>query len=336
MNLLTIFTGGTIGSYKNNGVISLKEKRPILIEKYQEKYGDGVNFIIEEPYTCFSEDMSLKHYHLLLEVIKKAPLKELDGIIITHGTDTLGYSANILGMLLGNASIPVVLVSSNYGLEDDRANGFKNFEDAVNFIREGIPGVFVCFFQDNISYVHLATRVLQSPHFLDRFYSVGGCYFGTMEEGGFCYHKDSRNVAIEALKGAPSYVEESTLEQVDKNVLMLPSYVGCDYDHISIGKTSGAVMIETYHSGTLCNSESFHRLLERCKEKKVPVFVGPISKEHNEIPYDTTASIKEQQVTYYIGQSKEAFYAKLVVLMQQKQGEELKQAVEKERYFEVI
>ena len=57
-----------------------------------------------------------------------------DGIIVTHGTDTLPYSAAALSYALGNNCIPVCLVSSNYPIEDERANGVDNLHGAIRLI----------------------------------------------------------------------------------------------------------------------------------------------------------------------------------------------------------
>ena len=50
-----------------------------------------------------------------------------DGVIITHGTDTLQYTAAFTGYIMAGAQIPIVLVSANYVLEDVRSNGVDNF-----------------------------------------------------------------------------------------------------------------------------------------------------------------------------------------------------------------
>ena len=56
--------------------------------------------------------------------------EKYDGIIITHGTDTLQYTSAMLGYMFDDVSIPIVLVSSNYVLEDKRANGLINLSKA--------------------------------------------------------------------------------------------------------------------------------------------------------------------------------------------------------------
>ena len=54
-----------------------------------------------------------------------------EGIIVTTGTDTLAYSSAALGYAFGELSVPMVTVSANYPLSDERSNGFSNFEQYV-------------------------------------------------------------------------------------------------------------------------------------------------------------------------------------------------------------
>jgi L-asparaginase len=49
----------------------------------------------------------------LITTVKENLSSDYDGIIVTHGTDTLGYSAAALAYALGNGTVPVCLVSSN-------------------------------------------------------------------------------------------------------------------------------------------------------------------------------------------------------------------------------
>ena len=46
-----------------------------------------------------------------------ASSREYDGIVITHGTDTMAYTASILSFMLQGISIPVVLTGSQLPIE---------------------------------------------------------------------------------------------------------------------------------------------------------------------------------------------------------------------------
>ena len=67
-------------------------------------------------------------------VLDELGITKVDGIILTHGSDTIQYTAALLSYVL-KPEIPVMIVCSNYVLEDEKANGFDNFCAAVDFIK---------------------------------------------------------------------------------------------------------------------------------------------------------------------------------------------------------
>ena len=93
MNILVIFTGGTIGSRLNEdeGVICAGHEAPYnLIENYVDN--GTVSFCTMEPYKILSENLAAGNIEMLVNLIQ-VHYKNYDGIIVTHGTDTLQYTA---------------------------------------------------------------------------------------------------------------------------------------------------------------------------------------------------------------------------------------------------
>ena len=128
MKLLFVFTGGTIGSSITGEYISTDKNKPYkLIETYKSKFGFIDSYDITEPYSELSENNTGNTIKCLVSCVKKHINQVYDGIIVTHGTDTLQYSSAALAYSLGNIDIPVCFVSSNYPIEDSRANGIVSF-----------------------------------------------------------------------------------------------------------------------------------------------------------------------------------------------------------------
>lgn len=156
MNILVVFTGGTIGSKAADGYIKPDgEQSPQLITLYRE-YERRAGLSPEDTFSqaaalnILSENMDGAHLYVMIRTIKEN-LAAYDGIIVAHGTDTLQYTAAGLAEVFTELDKPVVLVSSNYVLDDARANGFANFAAAVTFIRRRLGcGVFVSY-QNNIT-----------------------------------------------------------------------------------------------------------------------------------------------------------------------------------------
>ena len=87
MKILVVFTGGTIGSCYNDGVISPDSStRYKLIEMYKQN-GGYAEFDAISPYTVLSENLNGEYFNLLYNSVKEN-INNYDGIIVTHGTDT--------------------------------------------------------------------------------------------------------------------------------------------------------------------------------------------------------------------------------------------------------
>jgi glutamyl-tRNA(Gln) amidotransferase subunit D len=66
------------------------------------------------------------------------------GVIITHGTDTLHYTAAALAFILDGLNIPVVLVGSQRSSDRGSSDASANLMGALRFITQArVPGVFI-------------------------------------------------------------------------------------------------------------------------------------------------------------------------------------------------
>ena len=72
-------------------------------------------------------------------------LPGVDGAVVTHGTDTLAYTASALSFLLPGLDRPVVLTGSQRPLKEVRTDARLNLIDAVTSALRGPPEVTVCF-----------------------------------------------------------------------------------------------------------------------------------------------------------------------------------------------
>ena len=72
-------------------------------------------------------------------------LKEYDGIVITHGTDTMAYTAGALSFMLRGLSKPVVLTGSQVPIESSLTDGKKNIYDAFKVATSSLKRCFCCF-----------------------------------------------------------------------------------------------------------------------------------------------------------------------------------------------
>ena len=126
-NIAMIITGGTIVARlnpKKGGVDWLTS--PEMLLKFYPGLFEKVNIAkIEIPFMKASEDMDFKDWQKIAKTAENLLNdKNIKGIIITHGTDTLHYTSSALSFMLKNLSKPVVLTYSQRSV--DRASSDAN------------------------------------------------------------------------------------------------------------------------------------------------------------------------------------------------------------------
>jgi len=333
MKILVVFTGGTIGSTKSDCVIDINESTSFqLLESYQAlASAKDVSFDTEQPIYILSENLVPDDWHGLLDTLNAVDQTAYDGIIIAHGTDTLPYTAAAMSFGLKQCDIPVVLVASNYPLDDERANGLRNFSSAVDFIASDVAkGVFVMF-ENNAgeSIVHLGSRLLEADPYTDDFDSIGGVIFGKMDDGRFIYNDDCRNPTVEDLNQYQPALSRNV--HFSSDVLLIKPFAGLNYDYFQFGNHKPkAVLHGLYHSGTANTSESQSHSIKAfaayCKEQAVLMYAAPIAQTDD--LYQSAKELMDAGVTPMVGISLEAALVKLMLCA------DARVEVDKSIYFE--
>lgn len=83
-----------------------------------------------------SENMNFSHYNIIAKETKKEINQGIDGIIITHGTDTMHYTSAALAFILENLPIPVILVGAQRSSDRSSSDAALNLVSAINFINK--------------------------------------------------------------------------------------------------------------------------------------------------------------------------------------------------------
>ena len=310
MKILFIFTGGTIGSTCLNNVISTSESKPrAILEAYNNKYGINFDYDTEEPYTELSENITGEHFKLLTDCVCKNLSTDIDGIIVTHGTDTIQYSSAALGYAIGLDSIPVCVVSANRPIENPSSNGLDNLHAAVKFIENRLGnGVFVPYKNDNekIVKVHRATRLLPSRPFSDEVASIYDQIYGYFDVN-FNYHKNTQYCEF---KDKINTLDISKTSNISDSILFISPYVGMQYPQIN--DKIKYVIFSSYHSGTI-NTKDKNAIdfFLSAKEQGVKAFVTGVE---NSAVYESATSFNDLGITPLKSISPIAAYVKLWIL----------------------
>lgn len=240
--ILVCLTGGTIGSQKHNRTLQVRPNQPqLLLESYRQRTTStlpSVQFDVMQPFNLLSENMTPDLWLSLAKSLKMKDLTQYSGVIITHGSDTLAYTAAAMSYLFRGCQLPIVCIASQYPLDDERSTGLSNFINAVNMIcHDPIYGVTVLY-EDHQgrSPLHLGTRVLQAEHFTDEIRSAYNVPLGYMENGRLQLFEHPANPDMHQLRTlTPLSLEMATFS---REIVHLKPYPGLNYDFLHFEKKS--------------------------------------------------------------------------------------------------
>ena len=157
-------TGGTIASrvdYRTGGV------RPALtasdLYSVVPELADVAAIDTEIVLSIFSENITTQNWTEIAKNVAKHIENGKAGVVIPHGTDTLGYSAAALSFALQNLPVPVVLVGSQRSADRPSSDAATNLLAAVKAAAIApFAGVFVAMHEtvsDRAIVFHRGTKV---------------------------------------------------------------------------------------------------------------------------------------------------------------------------------
>ena len=171
--ILPIHVGGTIASAESLSGFKPKLSFADLLTKIdKELAGDRLIARAQSPFGEFGIDsasMQIPHIQKIAEIIC-ARYNHHDSFIITHGTDTLAYTASMLSFMLQGIQKPVIITGAQKTLEDKGSDVVENLETALLAASTSNCGVWVAFNKKIIKAVR-ATKIDIGVNSLDAFVS---------------------------------------------------------------------------------------------------------------------------------------------------------------------
>src|SRR5208282_958314 len=241
--MLLISTGGTIAgeiaTTKKDTDYEIKDA-----DAFSDLIKDTLNHIAKEwgirvdptplpMYKLDSSDIKPKHWKEMAEKIYER-YDEFDSFVITHGTNTLGYTCAALSFALLNPGKPVILTGSQVPIGMPGSDAKTNLENAIRLAvwpYDEIRGVMAVFG----SHIITGTRVKKDTEFdYDAFKSFTSASIGRI---GRIIHIDVSN--LNAHKGYLSQRDyrvaqsQKTLRcepDFDTNIISLTEFPGMDPD----------------------------------------------------------------------------------------------------------
>jgi L-asparaginase len=215
--ILVVFTGGTFSMMideKTGGAVP-RFSGEELLRKIPEAnrlakitcYDFG-----KYPGPHMTPQLMFKLSHTIKKIISK---KEFDGVIITHGTDTLEETAYLLDLTI-KTKIPIVVIGSMKNSSEKNWDGPQNLIDAIHVcLNQNCKslGVLVCL-NGKINAASEVTKIFTEQ--IDSFRSLDFGALGFVENG---------KVILNRL---PKKLETINTKKIITNVDLLTVYAGMD------------------------------------------------------------------------------------------------------------
>jgi len=223
-NLVLIGTGGTIGSQTDakTGALAPGASTDDILNMFPEIL-EIANVKTIDLFSVLSENMNIEHWQKMASAAAEELNGGADGVIILHGTDTLGHSAAALSFMLKEISGPVILVGSQRSPDRPSSDAFVNLVASVRFCLSKTAGVYVIMhdtMSDDSCAVHRGTRARKMhTSRRDAFRSINTVPVAHIDAEGKITFKD------EVPKASAKTTANTKME---KDVVLLHYYPGMD------------------------------------------------------------------------------------------------------------
>lgn len=235
-----IGTGGTIACYVDyrTGAVHPATNAQELAFSVPEIF-EICNVKSQVAFQLLSENIDVSNWKVLAKKVAEELNNGSQGVIIPHGTDTLGYTSAALSFMLKDLNGPVVLVGAQRSSDRPSSDAAQNLLAAATLAAKSDIGEVVVVMHgeisDNYNYIHRGTKVRKfHTSRRDAFKTVNETPMGKIENGEIKIFEKYR-------KKSPGKVIVD--EKMDEDVKMIYSYPGLKPEDIPDKK--GIVLIGT-------------------------------------------------------------------------------------------
>ena len=140
--ILLLTTGGTIASVP--GGEGLEPRRSDVMERELNQLRTYYDITVEDVMCLDSSNIQPEQWQTIARQVFLRR-SDFDGIVISHGTDTMAYTASAVTFMLPNIDVPVVFTGSQLPLADFLSDGPDNLRTAFAMAASGQSGIFLAF-----------------------------------------------------------------------------------------------------------------------------------------------------------------------------------------------
>jgi L-asparaginase len=239
--ILIIHTGGTISMSEDadTGAVKPGEHNPITDNT--NVLNNLANILVEEPFNLPSPHITTKEMLTLKNMIENHyQINQIEGVVITHGTDTLEETAYFLDLTI-SINIPIIVTGAMRSSNEIGSDGLYNLIESVRVsINDAAIGKGVLVVLNDE--IHTAKNVTKThTSNISTFQSPQYGPIGIITKRGIVFHH------------TPTNRECYNIESISKNVILLKAYAGMDSTFLNaiIDLGYDGVVIEALGQGNL-------------------------------------------------------------------------------------
>ncbi len=259
-HILLLTTGGTIASVA--GGEGLEPHRSGIMDQQIDQLRAYYDITVRDIMCLDSSNIQPEQWQQIAEVIF-ACRNDFDGIVVSHGTDTMAYTASAVTFMLPGINLPVVFTGSQLPLMDVLSDGPSNLRTAFAMAASGHRGVFLAF-DRKVMRGCRAVKVRASG--FSAFESVNARYAARVSNRGL----EVDEGIVQMNTGSPQL-----LTQLSKDVFLLKLTPGLSPDIFDTLTSMGyrGIVLEAFGLGGINVLGSGLERIRRAVEKGVSVVV---------------------------------------------------------------
>ena len=314
MKITVILTGGTIACKTENHIMNPQtDSAYSIINMYKSQINGSIEFTAVQPFNILSENYTSKTYNLLLDYLYNLDFSDSDGVIITHGSDTLSYTSALVAMIMPNVKIPVVLTAADYPPDNSLSNALSNFSAAVEFISAKTAGIFTAYGDKGSTNIYLATRLSEADPINDKFSGSKNSIIAKVTNNSISYL--NKSLINTLTKGKRQVFTQKPI--IKRDILLIKTYPNQNYSFYA-PQNAAAVVLYLYHSATACTvgtNTSIIEFIKKCSSASTPVYLASYKNKPDR--YATTNEIDKLNAIPLYNITKESAYIKALLAYNQ-------------------
>lgn len=201
--ILVLFCGGTLIMQEDEHgslVVMDKDAAVDVLMNLEPKLNEIVTMDVHYIDNIDSSNITPAHWDLMGSVINEK-YDDYDGFVITHGTDTMAYTASALSFILGDLGKPVTITGAQIPGGRIETDARRNFVNAVRVATLSKAGVMLIFDDDIILGARSHKR---SESKLNAFMAINWDHYGEIRID-IKFHDDAKDRHDRPLQFSPGF-----------------------------------------------------------------------------------------------------------------------------------